>query len=93
MLSVNTPFHLAPLLLATICLPVCAQEIGSNSSRKDTVKVDEKTEAVIKGALKYLAAQQSPNGAWAVAEEEKRHPIAITGYVLMAFQEIGRAHV
>lgn len=78
-------------LSAAICLPVAAQEAGNtSSSRKDTVKVDDKTEAVIKGALKYLAAQQSPNGAWAVAEEEKRHPIAITGYALMAFQAAGQ---
>src|SRR6185295_2977402 len=83
-------FHHALFLLATMGLPSCAQEAGSDSARKDTVKVDDKTETVIKGALKYLAAKQSPNGAWAVAEEEKRHPIAITGYTLMAFQAAGQ---
>src|SRR5262245_24510931 len=59
-------------------------------NRKDAVIVDEKTEAVIKGALKYLASRQNPNGSWAMAEDEQRHPIAITGYTLMAFQAAGQ---
>ena len=59
-------------------------------ARKDPVVVDEKTESVIKGALKYLASKQSPNGAWAVSPEEIQHPIAITGYALMAFQAAGQ---
>jgi len=63
-----------------------AEEAG----RKDPVVVDERTEAVIKGALKYLASKQSPNGAWAASAEEQQHPVAITGYTLMAFQAAGQ---
>ena len=51
---------------------------------RDPVRVDEKTEAVIKGALKWLVSKQSPNGAWAASDMEQQHPIAITGYALMA---------
>ena len=57
---------------------------------RDPVRVDEKTEAIIKGALKWLASKQSPNGAWAGSEMEQQHPIAITGYALMAFQAAGQ---
>ncbi len=56
---------------------------------RDPVRVDDKTDAVIKGALKWLASKQAPNGAWASSDMEQQHPIAITGYVLMAFQAAG----
>src|SRR3954471_10241421 len=57
---------------------------------RDAVKVDDKTDSTIKSALKWLASKQLPNGAWGTAEEEQRHPIAITGYTLMAFQAAGQ---
>src|ERR1043165_4523506 len=69
-------------------LPCCSR--GQEANIRDTVKVDEKTDAVIKSALKFLASKQLPNGAWGTAEEETRHPIAITGYTLMAFQAAGQ---
>src|SRR5262245_51522263 len=70
--------------------PLPAAELpASESAGKDPVIVDPKTEAVVKGALKWLASKQAPNGAWGASEEEQRHPIAITGYVLMAFQAAG----
>ena len=75
-----------PLALIHLAAPLVAQE----RLKKDTVIVDEKTESIIKGALKYLASKQSPNGAWAVSTEEQQHPIAITGYTLMAFQAAGQ---
>ncbi len=59
-------------------------------TRKDEVVVDEKTEAVIKGALRWLGSKQLPNGAWGSAGEETRHPVAITGYVLMGFLAAGQ---
>src|SRR5207249_4025165 len=74
--------------LYSMCLFVSA--LAEEPGRKDPVVVDEKTEAVIKGALKYLASKQSPNGAWASSPEEQQHPIAITGYTLMAFQAAGQ---
>src|SRR4051812_46076932 len=57
---------------------------------RDAVRLDEKTEAVIKGALKWLASKQQPNGAWASSDMEQQHPIAITGYALMAMQAAGQ---
>ena len=64
----------------------CAADTAAG---RDPVRVDEKTDAIIKSALKFLVAKQLPNGAWGSAEEETRHPIAITGYTLMAFQAAG----
>ena len=56
----------------------------------DPVKVDAATEKVIGGALAYLASKQAPNGAWlGETAEEKRYPIAMTAYTLMAFQAAG----
>ena len=63
--------------------------ISAESERKDSVVVDEKTEAVIKGSLKWLASKQMANGAWGSTPEEQRYAIAITGYTLMAFQAAG----
>jgi prenyltransferase beta subunit len=64
--------------------------LAQPSVRRDPVKIDEKTEAVVKGALRWLASKQLPNGAWGSTDEEQRHPTAITGYVLMAFQAAGQ---
>ena len=52
--------------LATVSLAA-----GVAPASTDAVVVDEKTEAVIKGALKYLASKQEPTGAWGMAPEEK----------------------
>src|SRR5688572_16054819 len=57
---------------------------------RDPVRVDEKTDQVIRGALKWLASKQAPNGAWGSTEMEQQHPIAMTGYALMAFQAAGQ---
>ena len=48
--------------------------------------VDAKTEAVIKGGLKYLASKQQPSGAWGFSGDESKRQVAMTGYTLMAFQ-------
>ena len=58
--------------------------------RKDDVIVDEKTEAVIKGAMRWLASKQLPNGAWGSTGDEQRNPVAMTGYVLMGFLAAGQ---
>lgn len=63
---------------------------GGPPATRDPIRVDEKTDQVIKGALKWLASRQSPNGAWASSDMEQQHPIAITGYALMAFQAGGQ---
>jgi hypothetical protein len=72
-------------LVVVPSLPVFSQETG----RKDKVVVDEKTELVIKGALKWLASKQLPNGAWGSSGEEQRYAVAMTGYTRMAFQAGG----
>ena len=51
--------------------------------------VDAKTEAVIKGGLKYLASKQQPSGAWGFSGDESKRQVAMTGYTLMAFQAAG----
>ena len=56
-----------------------------NPPAQDTVAVDEKTAAVIRGALKYLASQQRPNGSFASNE----HHAAFCAYALMAFMASG----
>ena len=47
--------------------------------------VDQHTDEVIHGALKYLAAAQAPTGSWSKTE----HQAAMTGYALMAFLAAG----
>jgi len=81
----------APLLgivFGLLLTLTCAR--AGEPPRKDPVVVDANTEAVIKGALKYMVSKQAPNGSWAVSPEEQQHPIAITGYTLMAFQAAGQ---
>ncbi len=53
------------------------------------VKIDGQTKSVIKGALKYLATQQHPDGSWSVEEGNKGFPIAMTSYVLLAYMANG----
>jgi hypothetical protein len=62
----------------------------TTATHRDPVRVDEKTDQVIKGALKWLASKQAPNGAWGSTDMEQQHPIAMTGYALMAFQAAGQ---
>lgn len=53
------------------------------------VRIDPATKEVIKGGLKYLAAQQRLNGSWAIKEGTGGHAVAMTGYVLLAFMAAG----
>jgi hypothetical protein len=53
----------------------------------DAVVVDEPTAGIIRGALKYLAAKQKPNGAWEDGRAD--WSAAITGYALIAFMATG----
>src|SRR4051812_43460115 len=55
---------------------------------KDDVTVDDKTEAIIKGSIKWLAAKQQPNGSWTTGRGNE-HPVAMTGYTLMCFMAAG----
>lgn len=62
---------------------------GDSVQRKDKVVVDEKTEAVIRGGLKWLVSKQLPNGAWGSTGDEQRYQVAMTGYTLIAFLAAG----
>ena len=79
------------LTLTTLVLIIARPAIAADEpARRDTVRVDEKTEAVIKGALRWLVSKQLPNGAWGATGEEQRNQVAMTGYALMAFQAAGQ---
>ena len=86
------PFVTIRFLNLALCafLLAIATASAQEAGRKDKVVVDEKTEAVIKGALKWLASKQLPNGAWGASGEEQRYAVAMTGYTLMAFQAAGQ---
>jgi len=56
---------------------------------QDRVVVDEKTEAVIRGALKWLASKQNGNGSWSASDGGK-YEVAMTGYTLMTFLTAGQ---
>jgi len=51
--------------------------------------VDAVTKANIKGALKFLASKQQVNGSWAAQDGGEGHPVAMTGYTLLAFMAAG----
>jgi len=76
---------LAWLALGLTC-SLLAQDVPP---QRDPVQIDAPTEVVVKGALKWLASKQAPNGEWAMASLEKEHPVAITAYSLMAFLAAG----
>ncbi len=89
-LSLLKRFALAAVVGAqSLALPALAVDLSPSLKVKPAdvadVKMDAETEAVIAGALKFLAAQQGPSGAWS----EKEHPVAFTGYTLMAFLSAG----
>ncbi len=70
---------------------VCPLAFGAQPTLEpDPVKVDAKTDAIIRGALKFLVSKQHPNGSWGSQDEELQHPVAITGYTLMGFQAAGQ---
>jgi squalene cyclase len=77
------------LLAATVLLGAGPSQ-AADLPKRDPVIVDAKTEEVIKGALRWLASTQLPNGSWGTSGMEKQHPTAMTGYVLMAFQAAGQ---
>jgi hypothetical protein len=69
---------------------ILASVVGSYAApAKNEPVVDTRTEGVIRGALNYLVSKQLPNGAWGSTSDEKRHPVAISAYALMAFQAAG----
>src|SRR5436305_540984 len=88
-----------PLLILSLAVPVlraadsdtaaprAASVAGAPPVVQDNVIVDDTTEKLIRGGLKYLAAKQSPNGSWNAGGGE--HPVAMTAYTLIAFLAAG----
>ena len=77
----------ATLILSLVlqAAPALAQENLREKPSVDQVKVDPATQELIAGALKYMASQQSPSGAWNAGG----HDAGITAYVLLAFLSTG----
>ncbi len=72
------------LLLATALFAADPRGVGL---AQENVAIDEKTAAVIRGALKYLASEQQANGSW--IEHNEKYVTAMTGYTLLAFMATG----
>ena len=76
-------FCLAALLAVSLgCSAVFAQN-------PEGTTVDAQTRTNINGALKYLASKQHLNGSWSAKEGDTGHPVAMTGYTLLAFMAAG----
>jgi hypothetical protein len=56
---------------------------------QEKVTVDEPTERIIRGALRYLASKQNGNGSWSASDGD-RQEAAMTGYVLITFLSCGQ---
>ena len=77
-------------LLAILGLQFFLAAITALGHGGDPVKVDAQSEQLIKGALRFLAKHQSPNGSWQGLDgKERLYPIANTAYALIAFQACG----
>jgi hypothetical protein len=84
--------RLAVFLSAGLILWSGPAALRAQPAPDDTVTVDKNTETVINGALKYLAAQQLPNGSWngdKADPSSSRWAVAMTSYVMMAFMANG----
>jgi squalene cyclase len=77
------------IVIGSAFLIEAAAKPGVKPRPRDLVKVSKAHEKIIEGALKYLASKQKANGSWGESSEERRHPVAVTGYTLMAFQAGG----
>ena len=78
------------IALLACAAALCAQEAKVTASAKDLVTVDSATEQIINGGLRWLASKQQPNGSWSASEGRRdEHPVAMTGYVLMAYMAAG----
>ena len=77
------------IAVASVHLVEAAAPSGAKARPRDKVKVSPANERIIVGALKYLASKQKSNGSWGENSFERGHPVAITGYTLIALQSGG----
>jgi hypothetical protein len=79
-------------LLPLVTAPALAfsQAADQAAAAQDAVVVDAPTEQIINGALRWLASKQGASGSWSASEGRRsEHPVAMTGYVLLAFMAAG----
>ncbi len=77
------------LIASALALFAAGSAWSEEAAAIDSVVVDAPTEAVITGALRYLVSQQQTNGSWTAQGRKGDHPVAMTGYVLLAFMAAG----
>ncbi|MBG90107.1 MAG: hypothetical protein CMO80_24860 [Verrucomicrobiales bacterium] len=87
-MQTRSPFVIRCTLVLLIALAPVAN-LRAAKADQNTVVVDKNTEKIIDGSLKFLAKRQLPNGSWSASEDRNKYTIAMTGYVLMAFQAAG----
>lgn len=75
---------------AALCVPALFPASAAEPAAQDAVVVDAQTEEVLRGAMRWLASKQNVNGSWNESDSRRaNHPVAITGYVLIAFMATG----
>jgi hypothetical protein len=77
------------IAIASLHLVEAAAPSGAKPRPRDNVKVSPAREKIIEGAMKYIASKQKSNGSWGENGMELGHPVAITGYALIALQSAG----
>jgi len=77
-------------LCFVLLLPLSARSAEDQPADKEiTVRVTPEIRNLIQGGLKYLASKQRIDGSWSLKEGRQGHPVAITGYALLAFMSAG----
>lgn len=82
------------LLIAGLCCSAaCGFAARLSAAEQEAAAepvVGDRTETIIKGALRFLSSKQLANGTWGISDEERRHPTAMAGYVLLAYLSAGQ---
>ena len=76
----NLGFLIVSLLIASFAaaqVPSREKPAVGAGTGQEKIVVDDKTEQVIRGALKYLASKQNTNGSWTASDGE-RQEVAMT---------------
>ena len=94
-MSFNTMIRGVCILVA--CVTACASVISAQAAKgsgtglgQDSVVVDDRTEQIIRGALRYLASKQNGNGSWASGEGERQELVSRHHRPLVECARIGR---
>ncbi len=75
---------------AALCALALFPARAAEPAAQDAVVVDAPTEEILRGALRWLATKQNVNGSWNAGDNRRAdHPVAMTGYVLVAFMAAG----